>query len=351
MSPPSPPDSTGPADDPRTSAIPDASEAGAWIWRIDRGLSPDEQDALFEWLAANPANAEALSRARQYWARLGKLADWRPEYSQQPNPDLLAVPRRAALRRWWAPLSLAAAAVMALLVYVTWPLRETGTPAVAQENRRLLPDASSVRLNTDSAITVRYSPTERRIRLSRGEAFFNVMPEAARPFVVEAGGVDVRAVGTAFNVRLGRSTLDVLVANGTVAVATPARGPSGSAARTSPAEVAVLRAQQRLSLPLTPNAAPATVAPLTRQELQRSLSWQHGLMTFRDETLAAIVAELNRLNDTQMILLDDALGSSRFSGTIRSDNVEGFARLLQSSFGAQIEKSSSDEIHLRTRPE
>jgi len=340
-----------PANSPSPAPAPGSSEAGAWVWRLDRGLSPEEQDEFFAWLAANPANAEALSRGRSHWARLNQLADWRPEHSARPNPDLLAPSHAKPWRRFRWPLALAAAAAVAGALFL-WQSRVAPAPGARvarQEDRRILPDASSVRLNAAARIAVHYSAAERRIHLEQGEAFFTVAKDLHRPFVVRAGGVDVRAVGTAFNVRIGESHLDVIVAAGTVAIASAATPGPLSPDRAVQSEVAVLQARQRLSLPLAPQAAPAQVVTLTRQEIQRSLSWQHGLMTFREEPLAAIVAELNRLNETQVVLLDDALASSRFSGTIRSDNVDGFTRLLQSAFGAQIEQAADGEIRLRTK--
>ena len=82
-------------------------EAAAWVIREDRGLSADEQDRLSQWLAADSSHREAWARQRGHWRRLEPLARWLPEHSAEPNPDLLAPPRRS--RAWWRP-ALAAAA-------------------------------------------------------------------------------------------------------------------------------------------------------------------------------------------------------------------------------------------------
>jgi transmembrane sensor len=72
-------------------------------------------------------------------------------------------------------------------------------------------------------------------------------------------------------------------------------------------------------------------------------------MTFQDQPLARIVEELNRLNQQQIVLMDEPIASLRFSGTIHSDNLDGFVRLLQMSFGAEVMPKGSSEIQLRTR--
>ncbi len=216
------------------------------------------------------------------------------------------------------------------------------------EDRRILPDESVMKLHDGAVHTLLFSRSERRIRLERGEAFFIVTKDPARPFVVEAGGVTVRAVGTAFNVRLGGGQLDVLVAHGSVEVVPPLERIGDSAVTLTP-DPTVLGASQRVSLSLaTPNAA-RRIATLTRREIQQTLAWQHGLMTFQDKPLAEIVEELNRLNDLQLVLMDDTLAAMRFSGTIRSDNLDGFVRLLETSFGAEAAADATGDIQLRTR--
>lgn len=328
-------------------------EALLWMSRIDRGLTPTEQDEFFAWLARSPAHGDSLNRCRQRWRRLDRLADWRPELSAAPNPDLLAPRPRPCWRQWGVPALLAAASI-AVIATVWQPhgndARESVTASfVAKpEDRRILPDQSVVKLNDGAVHDVLYTDTERRIRLRSGEAFFKVTKDPRRPFVVEAGGATVRAVGTAFNVRFAGGELDVLVAEGSVEVAppmAPRREPSVALAP----DPTVLGARQRVSLSLAAPLARGQIATLTRREIQQTLAWQHGLMTFQDQPLAAIVEELNRLNQRQIALMDEPVAALRFSGTFRSDNLDGFVRLLETSFGADVTHRDRSEIQVRTR--
>jgi len=343
-----------PFDDPLPS---DPEEAAAlWTLRLDRGLTPAEQDAYTEWLAADPRHGQALQRLRAHWGRLDTLADWKPEHARRPNPDLLA-PTRARPRRGWgvAVAALATAACVALM-WQTWrpavPV-ESVAAASRHEDRRLLPDGSTAKLGAGADVEIRFSAHERRLVLRRGQAFFMVRPDAARPFVVDAGGVTVRAVGTAFDVRLGDGEVAVVVAEGRVAVMpgeAASAGPATDAPAAASGPAALVGANQQISVPIRSEGAPV-VATLTRQDVQQRLAWQHGLMTFRQKPLAEIVEELNWLNDTQLVLLDEALAATRFSGTIRSDNLAGFARLLETGFGARIEQADAAVIRLRTKKE
>lgn len=340
------------APDPLSANSPPHREAVVWMSRLDRGLTPAEQDAFFTWLGTSPANGAALERCRRRWRRLDRLADWRPELGAAPNPDLLAPRPRSRWLRRLAPALLAAACLALALAY--WrPFERTVEPAVAAaspaaEDRRIMPDGSVLKLNAGAVFSVLYTGTERRIRLERGEAFFKVMKDPARPFVVEAGGATVQALGTAFNVRLGAGELDVLVAEGTVGVARPVEPVAGRDLTLAP-DPTVLVANQRVSLSLADRNGMKQIATLTRREIQQTLAWQHGLMTFREQPLAAIVEELNRLNHRQIVLEDDPLGSLEFSGTIRSDNVDGFVRILQTSFGVDVARTTDAEVRLRTR--
>ena len=102
----------------------------------------------------------------------------------------------------------------------------------------MLDDGSVAELNRGAEIEVNYTVAERRVVLRRGEALFTVAKNPARPFVVRAGGVDVRAVGTAFNVKLAGPNLEVLVTEGTVHVSQQTPATSASA----PTELTMLAA-------------------------------------------------------------------------------------------------------------
>jgi transmembrane sensor len=327
-------------------------QAANWLWRLDRGLSPEEQDAFFDWLGTHPQNAEALARHRRDWKRLDGLADWRPEHGQRPNADLLA-PQRSP--RWWRsfnllPLAAAAALVVAAGLWIQFSSLKpsSGAPAAVAlkpENRQILADGSMIKLNDGAAVTVLYSPTERRIRLDRGEGFFVVNEDPARPFLVEARGLEVRAVGTAFNISLESGAVGVLVAHGTVRVASsPSR--EGASAPSTVAAPIILEASQRANISLTSGQTPPEITTLDRKETRGALAWQHRMMAFDRRPLSGIIFELNLLNEKQLIIGDTRVTSLQFSGMIRSDNVEGFVRLLEKGFGVRGEAIGLTKIVL-----
>jgi transmembrane sensor len=344
-----------------------AQQAAAWVLRCDRGLTPAEQDELSTWLAADPRHGAQLARHRRHWRRLDALADWRPEHATRPNPDLLAPPLRARIRPWAVATTLAAAAAVVLGIYVFRALQPTGDPlrsgpgaAIAHApppRQRVLPDGSKVELNQGAEFSVEFTPTERRVHFERGEAHFFVEKDPQRPFIVNAAGIDVRAVGTAFNVRIDPSAVEVLVTEGKVRVdsAATTADPAAPAAVASAPLIPVLEARQRAVVPLQP-AIPATsgpqapspqIATLTPREIERVLSWQHRMLDFTATPISEIVTEFNRRNVTQLAVLDPELASIRMNATLRSDNIDGFVRLLEAGFGVRAEKRGDSEILLR----
>ena len=345
-------------------------EAAAWLVKRDRGFTAVEQDEFHHWLSSDPRHGEWLARHQGTWGEFDQLAQWRPEHSVEPNPDLLARPHARRFGR--LPLTLAVAAAVALSFALWGPLsrdrREQANlsgPEIAQHyERRTLADGSMVELNRGAALHVQFSPTERRITLMGGEAHFTVAPDAQRPFVVHTQGVDVRALGTAFNVRIDRSSVEVLVTHGRVRLTQPV-GPSPADGRSRDArdnrdrppasgggatkELPELTAGDRAIVSLDAPALPQ-ITRITPAEIAQALAWQPPqMLDFSSTPLGAVIDELNRRNRAQLVLADEELRSIPIVAAIRSDNVDGFVRFLESTVGLQSEARGIDEIVLRRR--
>ncbi|MBI5771683.1 MAG: FecR domain-containing protein [Verrucomicrobia bacterium] len=325
-------------------------EAARWLARQDRGLTAAEQDEFLQWLAADPRHGAWLARHREGWTRLDAIAAWRPQHGAEPNPDVLAQPAR---HRWWSrPVVLAAAAALALLAGgLAWRLSiatrassdHTTPVATGGYERRTLEDGSTVELTGGAELEVSFTAAERRITLRRGEALFTVAKNPARPFMVRAGGVNVRAVGTAFNVRLESTHVAVLVTEGRVQVTPPA--PSASAPPPAPTVDAGEFAEVSLAASSTPKIGPAPDA-----ERARLQAWQPQLLEFAATPLADVVAELNRRNRRQLVLTDPALGRITIGASIRSDNLDGFVQLLATTARLRAENQGDYHIVLRAGP-
>lgn len=342
-----------------------AATAAAWLIKRDRGFTAAEQDDFSQWLAADPRHRAAFARQQNTWREFDLLADWRPEHGAVPNPDLLARPRRSTGRSRWT-LGLAAAACLAGGLLLWPPLARltddappatlaTATPADAYQ-RRELTDGSTIELRGASEVQVDYTPTERRVLLVRGEAFFNVAKDPARPFIVATRGVHVRAVGTAFNVRLAAAEVEVLVTGGKVQLVptsealAPLDAPTAAPPPPPPAPTPTLLAagsRARVPLPGDESLRPAPrVEAVSAAEIDRALDWHPHLLDFDSTPLAEVVRQFNRRNRTQLVLASPALGRLPIVASVQSHNVEGFVRLLERTAGLKAQRQG-DCITLR----
>ncbi len=327
--------------------------AAKWLARRYAGLSAVEGTEFERWRQADPRHAMAFAELDATWQLLDGVRAPGAGVAA-PDPDaLLPWSRRFRLRRFVPVLALAAALVVA---YLGWwrPVQraarhfsDDAVTAVGGIQKLVLPDGSVVRLNTDSRVEVRYSADERRVRLVRGEAHFTVAKDRARPFFVAAGRVAVRAVGTAFNVRLQREAVEVLVTEGQVRVDDVARGETVLAPRAS-AAAPLLVAGERAVIP-TPGAAEAPrpampIVSVGAVEIERALAWQDRRLEFVAVPLAEIVAEFNRYNRARLVIEDDALAQRRFGGSFRADEPETLVRLLQTRFGLRAERSGDETV-------
>ena len=331
---------------------PIAAAAAEWLLRLDRGLTAAEQDEYSQWLAADSRHGEAIALHRWGWEELDRLAGLQESVQARPDPDLLAPghsawarPVRSRVLRF-LPLALGAAAAIGFGVWASWPRAHEPEPApsyalAAPIERRVLEDGSTVALNRGASLTVQFAAGERRVLLTRGEASFTVAKNPARPFIVSASGVEVRAVGTVFNVRLNDQAVEVLVTEGKVRVVPPSTLASTVSAATNfpaaarPADSTYLQAGQHTVVSLVPTAPPPKVASLDNEEIQQRLAWQPQLLDFTNVPLSDIVKDFNRHNSVRLVIADSELGKLRLSASFRSDNVEGFVRLMESDFGVR----------------
>jgi len=234
------------------------------------------------------------------------------------------------------------------------PLPSTTSPVVSQPTYKTLPDGSVVDLRDSSQVAVDFTPGIRHVTLEHGEAHFQVAKNAQRPFVVLANGVEVRAVGTAFSVQLGKTDVEVLVTEGRVTVNRLARADAAApGAGLSPPATSV-SALNGLVIPIRPPTgavqALPKVFPVSETELNERLSWRVPKLEFSSTPLAEALPMINRFSGVRLILGDPELGKVQLSGVLRASNMETLLRLLATDYGIAAERRPDGEIVLRKRP-
>lgn len=341
------------ADDNSDEALDDA--AAAWLCERDDGFVPERAAAFAEWCRYDPRHAAAAARVERALALIGEMpavqAPLKARFGRADDGPLLPAPvstshGRVLRFRIPALAAVAAALVLGAFGWRTFPppvpvgeryATESGSP-----RRVALRDGSVVDLNQASDVQVAFSARERRVNLGAGEAHFQVASDAARPFVVTAHGVSVRAVGTAFNVRIAAGSVEVLVIEGKVEVVREAA--KGLAVTGAPS---LLGAGERTEISRDdPTSAPKVEqAPLA--SIRATLAWQDPMTTFTDMPLREVVVRLNQRNATQLVLDDAQLGERTIGGVIALDQVEAFVRLLEQGGDVVAERRGPGEIRLR----
>jgi len=321
--------------------------AQEWVIRCDRGLTPVEGKDFDHWLHADPRHAAAFQRSKGVWSMLERIPA-EVALAARPAP-------KARFRAWWTAAGAIAAAVTIAFVGWRWSrgqdetVQDTAAEIAALRAVRLS-DGTAVLLSRDAEVTERFSSTERRVLLTQGEALFEVSKNPGWPFVVRAGSVEVCAVGTAFNVRLGARTVEVKVAEGLVRVASEGQHATAPTAAPVPtADAPLLQAGQQAVVDLAParSAHSIQVSKMDTAAMAQVLARQEPLLRLGGSTLAELAAEFERRTGRRVVLADPDLASLRVGGRFRADDLEGFVWLLEGNYGLKSERTPDGSLILR----
>ncbi len=345
-----------------------AEQAGEWFAVNDEGpMDARDSAALAAWLKTSPVHIEEFLGVSAI-ARDLREARTDPQYSleailarasaeEEPTVQVLGSRDDFAVRArhswpWLAgAVAMAASMVLSLGLFSWWNLRDAGRPPVAEsitelrfqtghgeQLSRRLADNSVLHLNTDSAVTIRYSKTERLVTLTVGQAGFEVAHEPDRPFRVLAGSAVVVDIGTQFDVRLARNSTVVTVVEGRVEVGpSPMRGTLGrNVGQPQAPRFVELAAGQQVSVAEGEwPAVPITV------DVQSTTAWLRQEIVFDHEPLERVVAEYNRYTTKPIEIATPALRNLPISGEFATNDPDTFIAFLRSLKGVRVEVTST----------
>jgi transmembrane sensor len=327
-------------------------EAAAWIWRMDSTVvAVADRQAFDAWLRQDPRHRRAAAKLSAVWSALDGLAEAKRDEKIATFAKSAQLPLLHHPRHWWfaAAAVLAAAAIGATWLQQGSELQTLAT-AVGQQRNVTLADGSIVTLNTNTIVETDLRRHTREIYLRKGEAHFQVAHDRSRPFLVHAGDAVVRAVGTAFEVRvLTDQHVDVVVNEGRVEVQTTAplpASPTSTYPRPAAATtVRALNAGERLSTASRDYA----VTPVTPQQLSSELAWREGAIIFDGEPLSEAIAEIERYSDARIVISDPAIAGLRVGGRFRTGNLQEFFDALQTALPVSIRHGNGEEVFIDPR--
>lgn len=337
----------GEADD----VVSDVEQVAAdWVARHNGGLSVAEREDFEVWLTSAPSHAQAFAVMEQAWSRLNEARKQGHADAVWADIELQRREQGAWRRRAWSVLGAAAAVVVLLGVLQKKSSVAdvvASAPVASRATIRTLEDGSKVALNAGAEIEVSFSAETRCVRLIRGEALFTVSKDAARPFLVMAGTVEVRAVGTEFSVRHAADAINVLVTEGRVAVDPKSRD---DAAETSESSLIYAVAGHHVVVPSGAAGGPPRVVEMSTGKLATALAWRGRRVEFSDMPLAEAVERFNRRGMLRLSLAEPALGQRAITGILWEDDADGFVRLLVTGFDLVAERNGNS-VRLRARSE
>jgi transmembrane sensor len=220
--------------------------------------------------------------------------------------------------------------------------------SVGEQKSIVLPDHSKVLLNTASRIQVDYRVGQRGVHLLQGEAFFEVAHDTHRPFLVYAGANIVRAVGTAFTVRVQKQDVEVTVTEGVVELSSVPHAVGSTVGKgliEPQTKLADIKAGQSAAF----NQDVESIQSIKPQEIKRKLSWREGILSFSGEPLEQVVAEVSRYTPVTIVISDPAIRDIRIGGYFKIGETDAMLEALETSFGVRVNRVNDQLIYLAAK--
>jgi len=343
-------------------------KACEWLLRLrEAATSPELVMEWLDWCHEDPSNGRAFEQAREIWMAAGEItpvvavaervllrttAPAVPAHPKDGSARASGVWRRR-LRTLWAPAAVAAVAIIAFLASPAWwlhftpPSAEVYATEAGQRRMVRLPDGSKVVLAGGSRLLTAIDGRSRSMLLDRGQAYFEVAHDRLRPFVVTAGGLNVTAVGTAFDVRTSSGRVVISVAEGVVNIDDNVKSDPSTAPAAQVRERITLRARAGRMIALDSSGQPQ----VTVIDPAIAASWQQGRLVFVREPLSAVVDSIVRHTGRRLVLADSAAGEFRYTGTVFPSELEEWLCGLPTVFRVTVAEQDGNVVIASRFPE
>lgn len=315
-------------------------EAARLLVRLEHDPGDEERAAIFRWIEEDPAHAVAFARAEAAWQGSERLKACSGDIPGAKETEADAVMARPLERRRLlagALLAMPLFAGVSVFIWRKFQDSERFSTEVGEVRDVRLADGTVMHLNTGSSAEVQIDDKRRIVRLLSGEASFDVAHDKQRPFDVQARSATIRALGTSFNVRLRDSLVELMVTEGTVAVA-------AAAAKTPLEKVSAGRgaAIRRDTIALT---------RLDTGTVRQRLAWHDRMIALDGESVEQAVAEFNRYRASPVVIGDPRVAPIRVGGLFRTDESGQFLAALEQSFPIQAVQGEDGSVLLLYREE
>jgi len=316
-------------------------QANDWLIKLETGGLADGEETLFvEWLEANDSHAEAFYEAEQTWQMMSTAAKAELSQSQQQGAtvhhlDTARIKHKSQninkqaqspiLTRY---LPLAATFILTFMAMffqqdIWFALSADHYTATGERRDVTLSDGTVISLNTDSAIELAYTGEKRLIKLMTGEIYVDVFPDKNRPLVVQAGEMQVTALGTEFIVRKAEDENPVVTVTEHSVKVESLQVTALQTVLEQGQQVRLLEQRDKLT-------------KVEAIDVRLSQSWRDGKLIFKQEPLYKVVEELARYTDAKIIIRERSVKALKVTGVLNADtpleSLESLAKQLQLNF-------------------
>ncbi len=316
------------------------NDAALWHARLRRTDAHEPIWVAFtEWLEADVSHRLAYDRVEALYGDMDEIgAMVGPGIGRIISGDSGVEPLRhnVSRRPRWiagAGLALIAASVLVALVLPRSlppaPELEHITTDTGETQHVVAADGSVIDVNGGASLTIALSSSERRIQLDRGEASFHVAADPRRPFVVAAGGHEIRDIGTVFDVVKADGLTLVSVEQGKVSV-------SGGVA-----QPVLLSAGERFEQRDGGDATLRSIDPAA------AASWVKGYLIYEDTPLPQVVADVSRYGPRKIALLGPDSSFRHFSGILKIDSEDAMLERLGQLLSLSIDRAGDGPVTVR----
>ncbi|HBT67011.1 MAG TPA: iron dicitrate transport regulator FecR [Agrobacterium sp.] len=266
-------------------------------WFLQRRERPDDSALAADfdaWLTRDERHAKAYERVRCLMGDAGALLAADQAFL------LKATRKRGNAKGKAAAAAIAGVSLLSGFYLTDMPMRLRADHMSGTAERQIVttPDGSTITLNANSAIALRFSAKERRLLLLRGEIFVEVAPDAARPFSVEAAGGTTTALGTAFDIDMRNEATSVTVLEHSVSVETGQQGQNGR-----------LNENQRVDY-----SSDGLLGSIETVDPSSIAAWRNGRFVFEDRPLSEVVETFERYLPGRIVVTRESLRRKRLSG-------------------------------------
>ncbi|MEK7342576.1 MAG: FecR domain-containing protein [Pseudomonadota bacterium] len=314
------------------------AEAARLLARLNSDPTPQDEAAICAWVESDPAHGVAFARAEAAWEAAQRLKSAAADVTLPPIEQIVSEEQQRRLsRNIWivAGIAVLLFIVAAIVTIRTFNGVERYETAVGQTRDVKLEDGSVLHLNSDSAAEVRFTANGRKVRLLKGEAAFDVAHDPTRPFDVEARAAVLQAVGTAFNLRMRPSLVELTVTKGAVKVhsggVASGQVPAGGGAVIQPRAISLTR------------LGPDLVGQRT--------AWRERMVALDGEPVEQAASEFNRYRTAPILIGDTRVSALRVAGRFRTTDSAAFLRALQTRLPVRVVHGEDGSVMLLYRDE